>query len=72
MPSFDHTVEALIFGPILNFSCSYDVKLSGQLKTLYFNSSEKPQEWTVIADYLDMLVVLKDGIMMFWVKNFCP
>ena len=30
--SIDHTVEALILGPIINFSCSHDVKLSEPAK----------------------------------------
>ena len=30
--SIDHTVEALILGPIINFSCLHDVKLSEPAK----------------------------------------
>ena len=32
-PSIDQTVEALILSPILNISCSHDVKLSEPAKT---------------------------------------
>ena len=30
--SIDHTVEALFLGPIINFSCSHDVKQSQPVK----------------------------------------